>query len=43
MKIEFMLNENEVSINVDPMMRLLDILREDFGLTGTKECCGEAE
>ncbi|MCD4797035.1 MAG: (2Fe-2S)-binding protein [Candidatus Cloacimonetes bacterium] len=43
MKIKFILNENEVSIDVDPMKRLLDILREDFGLTGTKEGCGEGE
>jgi carbon-monoxide dehydrogenase small subunit len=43
MKIRFALNGREVSIETDAETRLLDILREDFHLTGTKEGCGEGE
>lgn len=36
-------NGDEVSIDVPGMRRLLDALREDLRLTGTKEGCGEGE
>lgn len=41
--IEFTLNKKKVSIKVDPVRRLLDVLREDFKLTGVKEGCSEGE
>jgi carbon-monoxide dehydrogenase small subunit len=37
------INGKPKEINVPPMKRLLDVLREDLGLTGTKEGCGEGE
>jgi aerobic carbon-monoxide dehydrogenase small subunit len=37
------LNGREIDLEVHPMKRLLDVLREDCGLTGTKEGCGEGE
>lgn len=43
MVIEFVLNGKVVVIQSDPLRRLLDVLREDFGLTGAKEGCGEGE
>ena len=42
-QIEFTLNNRKVAVATDPMRRLLDVLREDFGLTGPKEGCGEGE
>lgn len=42
-EIKFTLNSEKVHIDRDPTMRLLDVLRNDFGLTGVKEGCGEGE
>lgn len=42
-QIEFTINGKKWSGMVHPMKRLLDTIREDIGLTGTKEGCGEGE
>lgn len=41
--IRFTLNGKPVSISTDPLRRLIDVLREDFGCVGTKEGCSEGE
>lgn len=41
--ISFTVNGGACSVQSFPMARLLDVLREDLGLTGTKEGCGEGE
>ena len=41
--IEFEVNGESQQVEVFPMARLLDVLREDLHLTGTKEGCGEGE
>jgi aerobic-type carbon monoxide dehydrogenase small subunit (CoxS/CutS family) len=43
MATTFTVNGKRRRINAHPMKRLLDVLREDCGLTGTKEGCGEGE
>ena len=42
-EISLTVNGEAKSIQVPPMKRLLDVLREDLHLTGTKEGCGEGE
>src|SRR3954451_14958129 len=39
----FAVNGARVEVDVPGMRRLLDVLREDLALTGTKEGCGEGE
>ena len=41
--IKLRINSEEFTVDAHPMKRLLDMLREDCGLTGTKEGCGEGE
>jgi aerobic-type carbon monoxide dehydrogenase small subunit (CoxS/CutS family) len=42
-ELSFTLNGQPVTVAVDPAARLLDLLRYDLRLTGTKEGCGEGE
>jgi aerobic carbon-monoxide dehydrogenase small subunit len=42
-QIQLTVNGSSKSIDVPPMKRLLDVLREDLHLTGAKEGCGEGE
>ncbi len=41
--MRFILNGAEAAVDAHPLARLLDVLREQCGLTGTKEGCGEGE
>lgn len=43
MQITFKVNGTEYRRDVPPTMRLVDLLRDELGLTGTKEGCGEGE
>lgn len=43
MMIEFILNGKKVVLSCSGERRLIDVLREDLHLTGTKEGCGEGE
>lgn len=41
--ITFTVNGQSVSVCTYPAKPLLDVLREDLNLTGSKECCGKGE
>lgn len=43
MTIELTVNGEATTVDVDPLARLLDVLRDELGLTGVKEGCGEGE
>ena len=43
MKITFSLNGRWMDVETPPDRRVVDLLREDLGLGGTKECCGSGE
>jgi carbon-monoxide dehydrogenase small subunit len=42
-RIDLQINGEARAVDVDPWRRLLDVVREDLRLTGTKEGCGEGE
>lgn len=43
MKISLTVNGEKRKLDVKPETRLLDLIRDDLGLTGTKEGCGKGE
>jgi aerobic carbon-monoxide dehydrogenase small subunit len=43
MRIDINVNGADHTLEVRPDLRLIDLLREELGLTGTKEGCGEGE
>ncbi len=43
MKLRFTLNGRPVEVETPPDRRVVDLLRRDLGLTGTKEACGAGE
>ena len=43
MKIQFTLNSTPTELDSPPDRRVIDLLREDLGLTGSKDGCGTGE
>lgn len=43
MEVRFKLNGKEEEVTTEPYLRLIDLLRDYFNLTGTKEGCGVGE
>ncbi len=42
-KLNFVLNRKNISLDTQPGRRVIDLLREDLGMTGSKEGCGSGE
>ncbi|MFC2164927.1 (2Fe-2S)-binding protein [Acidobacteriota bacterium] len=42
-KVSFVLNGVEIRVRIEDHLRLIDLLRDVMGMTGTKEGCGEGE
>ncbi len=42
-KLSMILNGKPISLLIKPYARLVDVIRDDLGLTGTKEGCGVGE
>lgn len=43
MRISFYLNGKQTGVDVSPDRKFVDVLREDLGMSGTKEGCGAGE
>ena len=43
MAISFTVNNKKIATGLNPLTRLIDFLRDELKLTGTKEGCGEGE
>jgi len=43
MEVTFIINGDKKTLNIDPSMTLIEILRKELKLTGTKEGCGKGE
>jgi aerobic carbon-monoxide dehydrogenase small subunit len=42
-EINFIVNSQQMTLTVESHLRLIDLIRDQLGLTGTKEGCGEGE
>lgn len=43
MKVEFKLNNQQIEVEAQPHWTLLDVIRDELGLTGTKKGCEKGE